>query len=96
MRVNKIEVALCPPSPGLLKNVAGATDTEELLDRRREVRQWQSSCGRQARFSYLCGRWVDAAVGIEERQRQKLMYACVPCERNVIESSRRTSYTKLI
>eukprot|EP00904_Undaria_pinnatifida_P012820 jgi/Undpi1/8669/HiC_scaffold_25.g11134.m1 len=63
----------------------GATETEELFDRRREVRQWQSSCGRRARFSHLCGRWVDAAVDIEEKQRQKLMMEAADRERRAKE-----------
>lgn len=49
-------------------------EAEEVLDRRREVREWQSSYGGRTRFSYLCGRWVGAASDIEEKQRQKRMY----------------------
>lgn len=51
----------------------GAKETEEVLDLRQDVREWQSSCGRRARFSYLCERWVGVASDIEEKQRQKRM-----------------------
>ncbi|CAM9128819.1 unnamed protein product [Ectocarpus fasciculatus] len=57
----------------------------EVLDLRRDVREWQSSCGRRARFSYLCERWVGVASDIEEKQRQKRMIEAAEREKRMNE-----------
>ncbi|CAM9562938.1 unnamed protein product [Sphacelaria rigidula] len=64
---------------------AGSVEAEERLDRRREVREWQTAYGKRGRFSYLCSRWVDAASSIEERQRQKRMVEAAERARRVRE-----------
>ncbi|CAM9130207.1 unnamed protein product [Ectocarpus sp. 4 AP-2014] len=79
----------CPPedneSGAIRLWKRGAKETEEVLDLRRDVREWQSSCGRRGRFSYLCERWVGVASDIEEKQRQKRMIEAAEREKRMKE-----------
>ncbi|CBN75311.1 C2H2 zinc finger protein [Ectocarpus siliculosus] len=79
----------CPPedneSGAIRLWKRGAKETEEVLDLRRDVREWQSSCGRRARFSDLCERWVGVASDIEEKQRQKRMIEAAEREKRMRE-----------
>eukprot|EP00903_Cladosiphon_okamuranus_P013821 g12863.t1 len=63
----------------------GAEEAEEVLDLRRDVREWQSSHGRRARFSYLCERWVGAASDIEAKQMQKRLIEAAEREKRMKE-----------
>ncbi|CAM9548813.1 unnamed protein product, partial [Pylaiella littoralis] len=73
----------------------GAKRVEEILDLRRGVRDWQSSFGRQARFSYLCERWVGAASDIEEKQRMKRMIEAAEHVKRIKESQEAKALRKL-
>lgn len=57
----------------VMETATEAREKEKLLDRQHEVQALQLSCEKRARFSHLCRRWIKAAKGIEEKQRQKHM-----------------------